>query len=126
VRLRLDEPLQLGSKPSATEVHGQIALLANRWVGGVYPQMLSPTCYGVYDLDFSPFGFDPRNRGHVPLALAGTGARDSVTVVLEPGPNQQSVVLRGVLAGDSVAGHWILEEFRGGATGRFVMRRQRS
>jgi len=122
VRLRLDRPLTLHT-PSADTAHAELTLIPNAWVVGTYPEISAPTNYGTYDGDLSAFGFDPRETGQIPVAIATRTGGDSVEVVLAPG-RAESVTLRGRLHGDSVTGTWGASVFHFGCGGRFVMVRR--
>jgi len=81
--------------------------------------------YGVYDVDFSGLGL-PRRRD-LPAATMVALRSDSVEIRLDPDNEETSIVLRGKLGGDSIAGTWNVSVPRvteGG--GRFVMARQRT
>lgn len=108
------------------DVRGQLAFLANRWLDRAYPQIETPTDYGTYDIDFAPFGFDPRVTGQPPTAVAGWLAHDSVEIILEPEQTQMAVTMRGKLDGDSISGIWQVSVSRtSGGGGRFMMSRHR-
>lgn len=68
----------------ARVVRGRIALVANRWLADSYPQLGTPTGDGTYAIDFTPFGFEPRNAGEMPTAVAGWLAtdKDSIEIIL--------------------------------------------
>jgi hypothetical protein len=110
----------------AREARGQIALLANRWLDVSYSRIDTPTDYGTYDVDFTPFGIEPRARGETPTAVAGWIGPDSVQIVLTSTVPGMSLELRGQAAGDSVAGTWsyTLSRVSDGG-GRFSMARQK-
>ena len=81
--------------------------------------------YGVYDVDFSSLGL-PRRR-ELPAATMVAIPPDSVEIRLDPENQETSIVLRGELRRDSIAGTWnvsIPRVTEGG--GRFVMARQRT
>lgn len=120
VRLHLDQPLVPKGTPLPSDIHGEIALLANPWLRNAYREMMAPTHYGAYDIDFTTFGFDPRDPGQIPVAVATLHGRDTVELVLAPGQSQ-TVMLDGTFAGDSVVGTWQASVVRFGAAGRFVM-----
>ena len=113
IRLDLDQrPVLRGQGPG--EVRGSIAFLANKRRDG-------PADYGTYDIDFRPFGFDPRGEGETPVAIARWLPGDSVSITLGP-EGAASVAMRGRLAGDSVVGTWDVSLARvSGGGGRFVM-----
>lgn len=109
--------------PASRDVRGELALLPNRWLTHDYPQLDVPTHYGSYDVNFGVAGFEPRDRGAIPDAIALTTGRDSATIVLDPGEGETSVMMRGAWSGDSLAGRWWVDAGRGGAIagGHFVM-----
>jgi hypothetical protein len=116
VDLRLEAPLRLRGDTAPTVVHGEIVLIDDPAPRG------GPTHYGAYAADFAPFGFAPRT-GRVPAVAARLLRGDSVEIELDQGGSRR-VMLRGKLAGDSVAGHWRYDAGRRrAAAGRFVMRR---
>jgi hypothetical protein len=123
VRFHLQSPLIGRDTAGVPDVRGTIALVQDRWVRQV-PQLAGLTHTGSYDVDFRPFGFEPRDVGQVPRAVARVASEDSVQLVLDPGDGQWPVVLRGTWTGDSIAGTWTLEPPEravGGGGGRFVM-----
>ena len=123
VRFHLQTPLTGRDTAGAPEVHGTLALVQDRWVRNV-PPLSGLTHTGSYDVDFRPFGFETRDAGEVPRAVARVASHDSVQVVLDPGDGQLPVVLRGTWTGDSITGAWALEPPEravGGGGGRFVM-----
>jgi hypothetical protein len=117
VDLRLERPLQLHRDTAAAgTVHAELVLIRNPAPQG------GPTHFGAYAADFAPFGFASR-AGRVPAVAARLLGGDSVEIALDPGGSRR-VMLRGKLAGDSVAGHWRYDAGRRrAAAGRFVMRR---
>jgi hypothetical protein len=128
VRFQLERPL-FGSADSGTVNHyvrGELAFLANRWVTSAYPTMRTATAYGSYDVDFTPFGFDPRSNDETPTALAGWLSSDSLEIIIGDPESDVSVTMDGRIAGDSIAGGWrVLIARSGGSGGRFVMVRHR-
>ena len=111
--------------PVSRDLRGELALLPNRWVTHDYPQLDVPTHYGSYDVNVRAAGFEPRDRGAIPDAIALTTGRDSAIVVLDPGEGETSVMMRGAWSGDSLVGRWWVDAGRGGAVadGHFVMAR---
>ena len=116
----------LRARPDA-RVRGTLVLVPNHWltaaaVAGV-GLPTAPTLYGTYDLDFTPFGFDPRDAHRVPGVVAtatpsGPTGADSVTLVLDPSADREQVTLAGVLRADSVVGTWRVQgPGRSGMTG---------
>jgi hypothetical protein len=125
-RFGLERPVTAHRVPSGTEVRGTITLAPNESMSGGTSVLSAPTHYGTWGGDFTPFGFDPRPRGHVPTVAAQVGGTDSVTIVLEPESDVYPVVLQGVLRGDSVAGAWEVEGRALTGGGRFVLTRHKS
>jgi hypothetical protein len=126
VRFEGEANLASRGDDGAREARGQIAFLANRWLDGSDSGIDMPTDYGTYDVDFTPFGIEPRARGETPTAVAGWIGPDSVQIVLTSTVPGMSLELRGRSAGDSVAGTWsyTLSRVSDGG-GRFLMARQR-
>lgn len=128
VRFEVERPPVLTERDvrSRRVVEGQLAFLTNRSLDVSYPNVATPTNYGTFDVDFSPFGFEPGNRHRTPTAVAGWLSADSIEILLAPDENQAVVTMRGRTAGDTVAGVWDVSISRvGGGGGRFVMRRHR-
>jgi hypothetical protein len=122
-RDRAGEPAPDGTPPPPN-VRGRLVLIENRWLNTSYPWIELPTAYGTYDIDFTPFGFEPRQRGAVPSAVAGSFDGDSVGIILEPAEGDQRIAMRGRILGDTIVGTWdILLSRSGGDAGRFVMSR---
>ena len=124
--VRFEGEANLASRGEVREARGQIALLANRWLDGSYQRIGTPTDYGTYDVDFTPFGIEPRARGETPTVVAGWIGPDSVQIALTSTVSGMSLELRGRMRSDSVAGVWSYALTRvsdGG--GRFSMTRQR-
>jgi len=126
-RFHLDRPLlvaQQGGSP-IRDVSGQLAFLANRSVTQTYPAMPSPSDYGTFDIDFNPFGFDPRSETQTPTAEAWL-AGDSLQMMLGDPTGDITVRMGGRIVGDSITGRWtVLISRTGGGGGRFVMLRHR-
>jgi hypothetical protein len=107
------------------DVEGQLAFLSNRWLSDSYPEIDLPAAYGTYDIDFTPFGFDPRREGEEPTAVAGRLQNDSVRILLGSRDGETRVSLVGKIMGDSIAGKWTVSISRsGGGGGRFVIYRR--
>jgi len=128
VRFDLERPPVLTERTTAVAqvVRGRIALLANRWLTASYPRLGTPTDYGTYDIDFTPFGFEPRTPGQTPTAVAGWLATDSdsVEIILAPDQDRAVIAMRGKFANDSIAGAWDVSIARAtGGGGRFLMSR---
>ena len=126
VRIEGEANLASRADDGTREARGQIALLANRWLDGSDSGIDTPTDYGTYDVDFTPFGIEPRARGETPTAVAGWIGQDSVQIVLTSTVTGMTLELRGRAVEDSVAGTWSYRLTRvsdGG--GRFSMTRQK-
>lgn len=102
---------------------GDIVLFQSPWIERLYGIEDSTSLEGVYDLDFTPFGFEARPVGRVPLANGSLAGDLSVRIRLNPYVSQGAVVLEGVLHGDSVVGRWYYE-LPGGASGTFLLMRR--
>ena len=125
VRFEGEPKLALRGEGASREARGQIAFLANRWLDVSYPGIDTPTDIGTYDVDFTPFGIEPRARGETPTAVAGWLGPDSVQIMLTSTVSGMSLELHGRAVGDSVAGTWSYALTRVAAgSGRFVMARQ--
>jgi hypothetical protein len=104
------------------DIGGSVAFLANRSLENQYPGVTALTNYGTYDIDFSAFGFDPREGGRIPTVVAGSIEKDSIEIVLSPDPGGISVWMRGGIRRDSIVGKWEVSFPRAGAGGgSFVM-----
>ena len=126
-RFHLDRPLFATSQSGLPikDVSGQLAFLANRWVTRTYPAMASPSDYGTFDVDFTAFGFDPRNENETPTAEAWLH-NDSLQVILGDPTSDITVRMGGRIVGDSIVGKWtVLISRTGGGGGDFVMLRHR-
>jgi hypothetical protein len=124
----LERPLVVGSDSQSMkqDVQGQLAFLANRSVNRAYPTMESPSAYGTFDVDFTPFGFDARSNDETPVASAGWLSPDSLEIILGDPHNDITVRMRGQVADDSIAGGWrVLVSRTGGGGGSFVMVRHK-
>jgi hypothetical protein len=108
------------------EVHGQLALLANRSVNAAYPMIESPSAYGAFDVDFTPFGFDAVSNDETPRAVAGWVSPDSLEIILGDPASDVTVRMHGGVRGDSITGGWrVLVARTGGGGGSFVMVRHK-
>jgi hypothetical protein len=126
-RFHLDRPLLVAQQAGSPlrDVSGQLAFLANHSVTQTYPAMPSPSDYGTFDIDFNPFGFDPRSDNETPTAEAWLGG-DSLQVMLGDPTGDITVRMSGRVVGDSISGQWtVLISRTGGGGGRFVMLRHR-
>lgn len=124
----LERPLVIGSDSGSMKQHvqGELAFLANRSVNRAYPTMKSPSAYGAFDVDFTPFGFDARSDDETPVAAAGWLSTDSLEIILGDPHSDITVRMRGLVTGDSIAGSWrVLVSRTGGGGGRFVMVRHK-
>jgi len=124
VDFTLESPLLPGHMPRQHALRGRLALLRNASLADAGGLSGRPTHSGSYDTRFHPFGFEIEGGGVVPALEARVAPGDTVEITLQPG-GSAGVRMRGVLAGDSVAGTWLYDHARAGvASGRFVMRRR--
>jgi hypothetical protein len=124
----LDHPVASGPGfgGAKRDVNGQLAFLANRSLTRSFPLINVPSDYGVFDVDFSPLGFDPRKDNETPTAIAGWRAKDSVQIILANLENGIAVTMEGLTRGDSIVGTWKVWISRAaGGGGHFVMVRHR-
>ncbi|NUR54913.1 MAG: hypothetical protein HOQ29_10725 [Acidobacteria bacterium] len=109
-------------------ITGTVVLAEDRFGRVGSTEIGDATHDGVYDVDFSPFGFSSRSEGDVPAAIARlvpTTLGDSLYIVLSPGTTRLAVVMAGRLAGDSASGEWHASAFSsGGGAGSFTMHRR--
>lgn len=112
-RFSLDHEF-LATTTHATDIDGR--LLFTRLKSGPrnFQDMASPSYYGLYDLDFSPYGFDSRRDGAVPAVVAtrlpaDAHSGDSVLIVLDPERRGVTLFIRGDLRDDRVTGKWVTE-----------------
>lgn len=123
---RLERPLLVAFPQQGRDVAGEVAFVANRTLVRVYPTMELPSNAGSFDVDFSPFGFDARNDGVTPTALAAWRASDSVDIILGEPHSDISVRMHGRFVGDSIVGGWrVLISRTGGGGGSFVLVRHK-
>lgn len=103
-------------------VRGTVVLLENERVRATDGLSGAPTHYGVYSANLRPL--DLPGGAQVPTLVARLARGDSVEIAFDPQLGRPFTG-RGVLAGDSISGHW----WSGGSrtvprsSGRFVMRR---
>jgi hypothetical protein len=127
----LDREFRTGTS-TLRRVDGTLVLMQIQSRAPSFPDMTAPLQYGLYDIDFSPYGFDPRDDSSVPTAVAraipaGDRGTDSVFIILEPQRKGMTVLMRGEMSGDRGAGLWTVESpSRAGIakSGRFSMTRQ--
>lgn len=119
------EPRESQAVRSDAHVAGELALLSRSWVNRANLLNVSRhTLFGVYAIDFGPFGFDARPSSRVPLAGGRVYQRDSIEIELNPQFDHGGVVLQGkLISADSAAGIWY-EKRSGGSKGVFVMQRR--
>lgn len=140
--LILEHPLnQLNpSHAIVRPILGTIAFTENRTSDADLADFGTVTHKGVYDLDLTAFGLPAADGAesqsavartvpmHVSQRVAGSAppGADSVLIALLPVDTPLWMRLTGVLVGDSVAGSWTADVARAGASGLFVMTRQRA
>jgi len=105
------------------EIRGKLDLLVNTSLNTSFGGVGIPTNYGSYDLDLTPFGFDPRITGTPPTAVAGLKSGDSVAIMLSPGNGTGEMLLTGRLSDSTIAGTWQISRERSTGNGRFVLKR---
>ena len=113
-----------GDSARPTSIAGVLAFVEERRGQLAVPQLRDATHEVAYDVDFRPFGFDLRDRGTSPVAVARTSGKDSVAIVFGAGESLFHLRVQGVFVGDSVTGLWSAESPRAGAGGRFSMHRR--
>lgn len=115
-------------------VRGTLIFVRGDTRGSSFPGIASPINYGLYDVDFTPFGFDTRDDGSVPGMVGHTSVSalgavpDSIFILVGAERRGMSVLLQGELRGSRVEGTWITESpGRAGIAerGSFTMTRQR-
>ena len=124
----LDHPLASGPGFGwvKRDVTGQLAFLANRSLTRSFPLIDVPSDYGIFDVDFSPLGFDARRGNETPTAIAGWWAQDSVQIILANLEDGIAVTMEGRAMGDSIVGTWRVWISRAaGGGGHFTMVRHR-
>jgi len=122
-----------GQPPVARGVHGTMVFARVKPGGPGFPDMAVPLDYGLYDLDFSSYGFDSRVAGAVPTAVARTWSLsprepDSLLIVLNPERRGVIVLMRGQLRNGRADGVWTaISATRSGIgeSGSFLMTRSR-
>ena len=137
----LDRPVTLRSALSSPprRIEGSMAFLEDHVGTPSVEELSDPTHVGVFDIDFSPFGFELRNTNGIPRAVARTVRRatalitslngktmpDSVTIVLDPGTSRFPFRLVGAFTSDSITGTWWAGQALGGG-GRFSLHPHRA
>jgi hypothetical protein len=118
-RFRLDRSPRLTAPVSSSkaDIVGRFAFLVNRSLGASYPGLATLSNYGTYDIDFTSFGFDPRDSGRTPTAVAGPIDTDSLEIMLSPDEEGVVMRMRGRLVGDTIRGTWSVVFPRAGAGG---------
>ena len=99
------------------DVNGSLIFLASQSPENHYSGVGDPTDYGTYDIDFSPFGFDPRETGKIPTTVVGWVSPDSIEIVLSPDQTDISVRMTGGVSHDTISGKWEVSFPRAGAGG---------
>jgi hypothetical protein len=122
----LDRPLTVTSDSTRPPpVVGVLAFVEAHHAAPEIPLLAGSTHDVAYDVDFRPFGFDLRDRGASPVAVARTSEKDSVAMLFGNGESLFSLRVQGAFIGDSASGVWTAESPRAGAGGRFSMHRRR-
>ena len=125
VEMHLERPLILMSSDTMapTDVRGRVVFVRNRSSRYRYASVGIPDYHGTYEIDFTPFGFTLHAPRQLPTAIAARSAVDSVTIALNPADAAITLLLRGSMRGDSVAGTWTAVSRSIGGGGTFVLRR---
>jgi hypothetical protein len=104
-------------------VQGVVTLMTNRTVDRDYPRIGVPAAYGVYDVNFSAWGFTPAGSA-LPTIVGGATGGDSIEIRLDSDRRDFEMTMDGRLRGDSVRGRWIASDARAIlGHGNFTMRR---
>jgi len=120
-RLHVDQPLPFRDRGSARDLSGSVAFVPSTHRRVAAAGVLA---YGAYDIDFTPAGFSPASTGETHDAVVKSLGVDSVEIHLDPGDEETSVILRGLVSGDSIVGTWRVAVNRAaGGTGRFTLSR---
>lgn len=114
---------QVASHPAIPEIRGVVVLFQSPWLERRYGLTDPMSLEGVYDVDFTPLGFEARPQEQMPLASAVLTGDSSVLIRLNPYVSQGAVVLEGMVQSESLVGHWYYE-LPGGASGRFHLTRE--
>ena len=104
-------------------INGKLSLLANTSLNRSFDRIRVPTNYGSYDIDRSPFGFDPRLDEGTPTVVAGRLSRDSVEIIFSPNRSSEQLVLRGRIRNSVVQGIWHVSLPATGGQGSFRLQR---
>ena len=123
-------PLEPDS-PTARAVCGTLGLVDNHGRVDRGVESNQPMQIGVYDLALSRIGLEWSGEVAFPIAVAGSergrdsasrpGADDSVHIVLNPG-GQEQIVLLGRHDARGIEGAWTAQSARGTASGAFSLR----
>lgn len=125
-RLAHSPLLDFDSARAPSEIRGRISLLPNNSVGRSFPEIGVATDYGTYDIDLSPFGLDPRERGKPPTAVAGRIVGDSVEIILSPDGGSGSLNMSGRVDARGIRGVWLMTLRAVGGSGTFDLERPHS
>ncbi|MEP6904876.1 MAG: hypothetical protein ABI875_02260 [Gemmatimonadales bacterium] len=129
ISLQMDRPpaLVTGAVGSKRNLDGTLAFLANRSLEAQYSRAGASIDYGTYDIDFTAFGFDPRDDGKIPTLVVDSTARDSIAIVLTHDPGGIAVKMQGGIKGDTIRGRWqVFFPRLGAGGGSFHMTPRRS
>lgn len=104
-------------------LHGQVALLQARPYDHVeWSTIERPEYVGTYSLDYDRVGIIPIQRREISVAAGQMLSEHNAVIVLNPGPSHGSLVMRGIVYADSIAGEWSVTAYAAGHEGTFVLK----
>jgi len=115
-----------GADSIASHVQGAVTFLetSRRELVDGLPRGI--THVGLYDIDLSPLRLALAKSGPGASLVATSIAPDSIIARVPAGARSTTLLLRGVLAGDSIRGRWIYSgRSVGSVGGTFVLHRRR-
>lgn len=115
--------LDFGDHPVPSEVVGRISLLRNNSLDRRFTSIRIPIAYGIYDVDLTRFGLEPRERGKTPTVIAGRLKNDSIELILSPERDAGSLSLEGRIENGRITGSWWMTLRSSGGAGTFVLER---
>lgn len=118
--------LTLDATTAPKKIYGKLSLLRNSSLNRSFGRIKVPTNYGSYDVDLTPYGFDPRTPAATPTAVAGRLSRDSVEIILSPESHDERLVMAGYIGAGAITGVWRVSLSSTGGGGTFVMQRAKS